>query len=236
MRLEVDPGPLPKGRWTNLTAALTWLRFDRALDLRDLLSQATRQGFSEGDVQGALNDEWHGLRDYACEGKVGIRARKSEIVPEVELGEDQLRNCPYIIWFDGEDNVRIDPFDFGFSGGFKSRIAEDLRGFQDPVVGRKGLVSYKRVRARRRVGIDRVAAWRAAARWLEAWLRKQEPMPGWKLPVVKHMVAKFGITKSRAQELWTDTASKLKWPLRGAPNKLQKEKLRSILSNARVFE
>jgi len=237
MTADLLPKAPPRATYVTLTAALTWLRYDHACELMELLAWADRLGPRRFELMCQLTEEWLKLADYACEGHLAVRGRRVGRFEEVRLTEDDLRNSRHVGWrSDTDATLSIDPFEFTFAGGFRSYAEPDLRGFHAVYVSRSGLLGYKRVRHRRSHDSLSADSWKAARAWLHNRLESLEPMPGLKAHCIDQMTSEFHVSKSRAEELWTSTASELGWPLHGRPTNVQREKLRTILKRGRVLE
>jgi len=228
------PKPLPNRTYVTLTAALTSLMYEHAFDLAGLLAWAKAMHFRKEDLRSALTDEWLEMADYACKDTLEIRGCRVGSSREIRLTRDDLRNCRYVGWWSPEDrSLSVDPFPLTFSGGFRSSAERDLLGFRDVVVCRADLLAYKKVR-RRLSGTATTDTCRLAEQWLLARFEDMEPMSGLRDITVARMKEQFGITTTRAREIWRATSSKVKWPVKGRPSNAQKRKRESLIKQGQL--
>jgi hypothetical protein len=223
--IELPSNSLPKRKWVPLECALSWLLFDRPLELAELLDFARSKSWSDDDLFARLDIEWGKLADYASDGSVRIRARQRDGGPDIELTTDDLRNFTHAGWFRGEQLfLSLDRFPFTFTGAFRQRARGVKDGFDEPVVWRADLEKYKRIRSRSRKSPRNKAIYDDAEAWLTKELLRLEPQTGLRLHYLEELQRRFDLPKYRAQEIWTKVASSLGWPAGGRPRKTSEQK------------
>lgn len=208
---------LPAAKWISMTAALTWLAFDRALELEELAPYAAKLTQVERDrLHEAIVREWHGLADYACSGAIHVRARPESGFFELALGIDEFRNHRHVGWVDGSPpRLVLDRFPVTFAGAFKARAKQLSGGLIDPVTSRAELIKYKQVLSRSKQRQYSFAKLREAeARAIEL-LAGVHPQTGMRSEIVATLVDEFAIPKCRAAEIWRKVTPD--WPKRGRP-------------------
>jgi hypothetical protein len=208
---------LPATKWVSLTSALTWLAFDRAVEIAGLSIHAAR--LSEEDrskLLQTLSKEWHELADYASDGSIHVRARPELGHVEIGLGAEELRTHRHIGWVDGTlPRLVLDRFPVTFAGAFKSRALELSGGLLNPVISRADVIKYKQVRSRAKQQRYSFAKLRdAEARAIEL-LAGVQPQTGTRDQLVSTLVGEFAIPKCRAAEIWRKLTPD--WPKRGRP-------------------
>ncbi|QDP18701.1 hypothetical protein [Sphingomonas xanthus] len=211
--------------WISLASGLTWLSFDHAFEIADLIAWIDRhpREFKE-QVQRQLPKEWQKLADAACEGAITIRARERFGHREVELGVDELRNFRFlVIGIESQPFLQLERFDFTFSESFKGAAKLLRDGFLDPIIDRRSVVTYKRAHgmaARRRWDN---ATYLAAVHWLETELTQLPAQTGLQATFLDQLMSRFNLPEYVARKVWTCAAKRLNWPLQGRPKKSEKE-------------
>ena len=203
-------------KWVPLASALTWLAFDRAVDVTELASHAEKLSQFERDrLLQMLSREWGGLADYAHEGSIQVRARPELGHIEVALGNEELRTHRHIGWVTSPHPMLVlDRFPVSFAGAFKARALGLCGAFFDPVASRSEVIKYKQVqsRAKRRYAFAQLT--HAKTRAIEL-IKDVEPQTGLRDKMVATLVDEFAIPKSRAAEIWKQVTAG--WPKHGRP-------------------
>lgn len=232
MIIEVSPRPLPGRTFVSLSAALTWLLFDRAMELPELLNITKTQGVPDEALQATLTSEWLDLADYACRGPILIRGRRAGRPKDATLALEDLRNCRHVGW-EVKEYLTVDPFPFTFGGGFQSRSISEFLGFTLVEVSRKGAIEWKKERTRLRRTQLR-PDYEGAEAMINAELPFEQKCVGHKARYVRRLETEFRLPHYQAVKMWTKGALAHGIPLRGRPSKTRTENTRRI-SGAEEF-
>lgn len=204
-------------KWVSLASALTWLAFDRAVDVAELASHADKLSqFEQDRLLQILSREWDGLADYAHEGSIQVRARPELGHIEVALGDEELRTHRHIGWVTSPHPMLVlDRFPVSFAGAFKARTLGLCGGFFDPVASRSEVIKYKQVQSRAKRQRYAFAQLRYAKSRAIELIKDVEPQTGFRDKMVATLVDEFAIPKSRAVEIWKQVTAG--WPKQGRP-------------------
>lgn len=236
MNLEVRPPP--EGVWVPLICALTWIRYNHAVDIDELLTETqARLGVSEDELRAELQSTWQVLADQGTTARVRIRGRPEGDREERELGHDDLRNCRWLSWkalprgpqsvreaapeADPERyEVRVGRYEDTFSDQWESLRAGAI-DYVDVVVSRGELLdihSLTIVGARGyNVSPVRIAR---AERWLESQLATLPVKFHTKKHFVEQMGNLFDLGPKRAGAVWKNVSQKHEaWTRPGRPPK-----------------
>ncbi len=217
----------PDAVWVPLVSALTWIRFDHAVDIDELLATTCLYlNFSEEELQLEMQETWRGLADHGTAGRLTIRGRREGVREEVELGTDELRNCRWLSWSVGGDTalpantVRVGRYDDSFSGQW-DRLGVGAVDYVDVVVSRRGLLE---VHPRPKLGTRKLrssaAAFHQAERWLELQFQTLPVKSRQKSLFLADMKGMFDLSANRAQEVWAQVTRKYEaWSAPGRPPK-----------------
>lgn len=235
--LEVrDP---PAAVWAPLTCALTWIRWDHAVDIDELLIETRVQlGVSEDDLRAELRRTWQGLADQGTADLVRIRGRPLGEREERELGHDDLRNCRWLSWKpfprgptveaykstaaakSTSHEVRVGRYEDSFLGEWE-RLRVGAVDFVDVVVSRKDLLKiHPRPLFRERKLKSANAAAARAEEWLEGQLTILPVKSRTKNHFVERMQREFDLGPKRASIIWKNVTQRHEaWRRPGRPPK-----------------
>ncbi len=229
----------PDAVWVPLVSALTWIRYDHAVDIDELLATTCLYlNLSQEELQLEMQETWRGLADHGTAGQVTIRARREGEREELELGTDELRNCRWLSWStraggagtvlgaSGADRassaytVRVSRYDDSFSEEWE-RLGVGAVDYVDLVVSRRGLLE---VHPRPKLGTRKLrssaAAFHQAAGWLELQFETLPVKSRRKALFLRDMQTKFDLSANRAQEVWAQGTRKYEaWAAPGRPPK-----------------
>lgn len=229
----------PEGVWVPLICALTWIRYDHAVDIDELLTETqARLGVSEDELRAELQDTWQALADQGTTGRVRIRGRPEGEREERELGHDDLRNCRWLAWKPKPRSAEMvlnpsdgdcgsGPYDVGvrryedtFEGEFEG-LSVSAINYAEPVVSRPELMDFH---PQPMVSVRKlkssVAGFDKALQWLEHQLRTLPRKSHRRAFFLKQMQTEFGISSNKALEVWSQARRKFPdWTGPGYPPK-----------------
>ena len=223
--MKVIPPKAPSRRkWISLTSALTWLAFERASELTELLAMAKARNWSDDYLRKKLTSEWLEVADAACDGSIQIRASQHDGTYEIPLGTEELRNLRHVGWIGDPPILAIDRFPFTFTGGFRKRASGLKDELLDPVVWRADLISYKKAKERWSRP-HAVQNYDGARKYLDENLPLEESPFHLKAKYVQVLKTRFGLPATSAVREWTAGARRNGIRLHGRPPKTEKKKL-----------
>jgi hypothetical protein len=223
--------------WVSLTAALSWIEFQRSMELEELLEQIVGQyGLTASALRLRLQESWRKLADEASLGRIEVRGRIVGDRLERSLEVDDLRNNRFLAWVVQEGaglDVRVERHDGtdDIYDGEWERLA-DSRGFDFHCVAvrrdellRLWPVPLKSVR--RRQGAMSEA--RRASEYLREQLHSLAPKSVTKRQMIERVTAGFRVSASQALQVWREvTLEHPAWTAPGRPRKSIQQKSNEI--------